>query len=74
MNIHKQLKRLRILEGITQKELGQKARATQKQISLIEGGRDCYVSTLRAILGVLGYDLAAVTVSKKEGGENADRN
>lgn len=74
MNIHKQLKRLRILEGITQKELGQKARATQKQISLIEGGCDCYVSTLRAILGVLGYDLAAVPVSQKEGGENADRN
>lgn len=73
MNIHKQLKRLRLLTGMTQKELAKKAQCTQKQVSLIEGGQDCYTSTMRSMLKVLGYDLAAVPVEKEEGGQNADR-
>lgn len=72
MNIHKQLKALRLLTGRTQKELAKEAHATQKQVSLIEGGQDCFVSTLRALLGRLGYDLAAVPIDKEEGGKNAD--
>lgn len=73
MNIHKQIKAIRLLTGMTQEEIAKKAQCTQKQVSLIEGGQDCYLSTMRAILGVLGYDLAAVPVEQKEGGKNADR-
>lgn len=74
MNIHKQLKNIRGLVGITQANLARAAHATQKQVSLVEGGKDCYVSTLRALLNAMGYDLAAVPlesgVEKQEGGKN----
>ena len=73
MNIHKQLKTIRELLGITQKELGAKANATQKQVSYIENGQDCYVSTLRALLNVMGYDLAAVQINTIDGGKNGFR-
>lgn len=60
MNIHKQLKRIRKAAGVTQAELAKLANATQKQVSLIEGGEDCYISTMRALLQAMGYDLVAV--------------
>ena len=72
MNIHKQLKAIRLLNGKTQTELAKAGRATQKQVCLIEGGQDCYVSTIRNLLQAMGYDLAAVPISKEEGGKNAD--
>lgn len=74
MNVHKQVKAIRLLLGLTQAELGEKSKATQKQISLIEGGQDCYVSTLRNMLQAMGYDLVAVPVEQGEGAQNADRN
>lgn len=69
-NIHEQLKTIRKGSGIIQKSLAAAAECTQKQVSNIEGGQDCYVSTLRNLLMAMGYDLAAVPVGKKEGGEN----
>ncbi len=59
MNIHKQLKRIRKSAGVTQAQLARLANATQKQVSLIEGGEDCYISTMRAMLQAMGYDLVA---------------
>ena len=70
MDIHKQLRAIRQGAGVSQKLLAKLARATQKQVSLIEGGRDCYISTFRAMLKVLGYDLVATPVGKAEGGKN----
>lgn len=72
MNIHKQLKRIRKNAGITQAELAKLANATQKQVSLIEGGKDCYISTMRAMLRSMGYDLVAVLVDEAECGELGD--
>lgn len=69
MNIHKQLKRIRKSAGVTQAELAKLANATQKQISHIEGGKDCTIKTMRRILRAMGYDLAAVPVGQEEGGE-----
>lgn len=74
MNIHEQLKNIRNLTGMTQRALGNQAGCTQKQVSFIEGGKDCYLSTIRALLGVLGYDLAAVPKGMTEGGKNGVRN
>jgi predicted transcriptional regulator len=72
MNIHKQLKRIRKSAGITQAELAKLSNATQKQVSLIEGGKDCYISTMRAMLKAMGYDLVAVLEDEAEGGELGD--
>lgn len=72
MNIHKQLKTIRTLQGITQDKLASLAQCTQKQVSLIEGGEDCYISTLRAMFNALGYDIAAVPIEMKEGGKIED--
>lgn len=72
MDIHKQLKAIRLLTGITQRQLSDKAQCAQCQVSEIEGGKDCYISTMRAMLVALGYDLAAVPIDKAEGGKNAD--
>lgn len=72
MNIHEQLKRIRKSAGVTQAQLAKLANATQKQVSLIEGGEDCYISTMRALLQAMGYDLVAVLVDEAEGGELGD--
>ena len=72
MDITKQLKAIRAMAGITQKELAARADVTQKQVSYIEGGRDCCISTLRRLLNVLGYDLAAVPIEKKEEGNSGE--
>lgn len=74
MNIHEQLKNLRNLTGMTQRALGNQAGCTQKQVSFIEGGKDCYLSTMRALLDILGYDLAAVPKGIGEGGKNGPGN
>jgi len=70
MNIHKQLKAIRQQLGITQTTLAKRAQCTQKQVSFVEGGKDCYISTMRAMLNEMGYDLAAVPVVKQEGGKD----
>ena len=72
MNITKQLKAIRAMAGITQKELSARADVTQKQISLIEGGKDCCISTLRRLLNEMGYDLVAVPMEQKEGGNSGE--
>lgn len=72
MNITKQLKAIRAMAGITQKELAARADVTQKQISLIEGGKDCCISTLRRLLNEMGYDIVAVPIEKKEGGNSGE--
>lgn len=72
MDIHKQLRSLRQRGGFSQDKLAELAKATQKQVSLIEGGQDCYLSTMRAMLEVLGYDLAAIPIQKAEGGKTGD--
>lgn len=72
MNIHKQLKSIRKNAGISQVKLAQLSKCEQKQVSLIEGGNDCYVSTIRSMLKAMGYDLAAVPVETKEGGEKGE--
>lgn len=72
MNITKQLKAIRAMAGITQKELATRADVTQKQISLIEGGKDCCISTLRRLLNEMGYDLVAVPMERKEGGNSGE--
>lgn len=74
MNITKQLKAIRAMAGITQKELAARADVTQKQISWIEGGKDCTIKTIRRILRAMGYDLAAVPVGVTEGGNLRDEN
>lgn len=72
MNITKQLKAIRAMAGITQKELAARADVTQKQVSYIEGGRDCCISTLRRLLNEMGYDIVAVPIEKKEGGNSGE--
>lgn len=72
MNITKQLKAIRAMAGITQKELAARADVTQKQISLIEGGKDCCISTLRRLLNEMGYDIVAVPIERKEGGDSGE--
>lgn len=72
MNITKQLKAIRAMAGITQKELAARADVTQKQISLIEGGKDCCISTLRRLLNEMGYDIVAVPMERKEGGNSGE--
>lgn len=72
MKIHEQLKIIRRMTGTSQKDIAARADVTQKQVSYIEGGRDCCVSTLRRLLNVLGYDLAAVPIEKKEGGNSGE--
>ena len=69
MDIHKQLKQIRKDAGMTQTELAKLSKGVQKQVSEIEGGRDCNISTMRRLLRVLGYEVAAVRVSKPEGGK-----
>ena len=69
MNIHKQLKAIRTGAKISQEDLATRANVTQKQISFIEGGKDCTIKTMRRILRAMGYDLAAVPVGQAEGGE-----
>ena len=64
MNIHKQLKKIRKSTGVTQAQLAKLAGATQKQVSLIEGGEDCYISTMRAMLQAMGYDLVAAVAKE----------
>lgn len=72
MNITKQLKAIRAMAGITQKELAARADVTQKQISFIEGGKDCCISTLRRLLNEMGYDIVAVPIEHKEGGNSGE--
>lgn len=72
MNITKQLKAIRAMAGISQKDLAARANVTQKQISLIEGGKDCCISTLRRLLNEMGYDIVAVPIEKKEGGNSGE--
>ncbi len=72
MNITKQLKAIRAMAGITQKELAARSDVTQKQISFIEGGKDCCISTLRRLLNEMGYDIVAVPIEKKEGGNSGE--
>lgn len=72
MNITKQLKAIRAMAGITQKELAARANVTQKQISFIEGGRDCCISTIRRLLNEMGYDIVAVPIERKEGGNSGE--
>ena len=72
MNIHKQLKKIREGAKITQGKLAKLADVTQKQVSLVEGGKDCCLSTIRRMLKVMGYDLAAVPVDIKEGGKEGE--
>ena len=69
MEIRKQLKAIRALTGISQKDLAARAGVTQKQVSLIEGGKDCCISTLRRLLNEMGYDMVAVPIERKEGGD-----
>ena len=69
MNINKQLKVIRKGAHVSQKRLAELAEVTQKQISHIEGGKDCTIKTMRRILRAMGYDLAAVPVGQEEGGE-----
>lgn len=69
MNIHEQLKTIRRMTGTSQKDIAARADVTQKQVSYIEGGKDCTIKTMRRILLAMGYDLAAVPVGQKEGGE-----
>lgn len=72
MEIRKQLKAIRAMVGISQKDLAARANVTQKQISLIEGGKDCCISTIRRLLNELGYDLVAVPIERKEGGDSGE--
>jgi predicted transcriptional regulator len=72
MEIRKQLKAIRAMAGISQKDLAARANVTQKQISLIEGGKDCCISTIRRLLNELGYDIVAVPIEQKEGGNSGE--
>lgn len=72
MNIQKQIKAIRTLSGISQKELAKISKATQAQICRIEGGQDCTLKTAQNILRALGYDLAVIAMEREEGGQNAD--
>ena len=69
MDIHFQLKKIRQLSGLTQKQLAEKSGNTQAQVCNTESGKDCHISTLRGMLLALGYDLAAVPIEKAEGGK-----
>lgn len=72
MEIRKQLKAIRAMAGISQKDLATRANVTQKQISLIEGGKDCCISTIRRLLNEMGYDMVAVPIERKEGGDSGE--
>lgn len=69
MDIHFQLKRIRQLSGLTQKQLAEKSGNTQAQVCNAESGKDCNMSTMRGMLWALGYDLVAVPIEKAEGGK-----
>lgn len=47
--------------GLTQKELSQKSRVTQQQLSKIENGVNCNVRTLVSVSNALGLNLTLAT-------------
>ena len=51
-----QVARLRILQGLTQEQLAEKAGTTQSAIARLESGnRDPSMAYLRRVLGAMGY-------------------
>lgn len=70
MEIHKQIKSIRQLQGLTQDEIAKEANLKQCQISHIERGGGCTLGSIKKILQVLGYQLVAVPVEQTEGGKN----
>ena len=74
MEIHKQIKSIRQLQGLTQDEVAKEANLKQCQVSRIERGMGCTLGSIKKILQVLGYQLAAIPVEQTEGGKNGSGN
>ncbi|EKD77474.1 MAG: hypothetical protein ACD_42C00322G0007 [uncultured bacterium] len=60
-SIDQQVRQARIHQNLSQVSLAKLARVTQAMVSKVEAGRDVQLSTLLALVNVLGLEIVALT-------------